>query len=93
MSNLLTQDVDTLDELHFILKNLVKAANVAFKTTKKPKKKLEEGFDIYFKSYSRLIKQLHNEYEEILEKFNLVLLELEKEVDTAKTITEEKVAE
>ncbi|MHA1243676.1 MAG: hypothetical protein ACTSP7_03780 [Candidatus Heimdallarchaeota archaeon] len=93
LSTLLTQDVATLDELHYILKNLVKAANVAFKTTKKPRKKLEEGFDLYFKSYSRLIKQLRNEFEEILEKFNLVLLELEKEVDTAKTITEEKVAE
>ena len=90
--NLLKQDVATIDEIHFVLKNLVKASEVTFKTTKKPNKKLEESFDFYYKSYSRLIKKLNTEFSEILEQFNLVLLELENEVNHAKTLTEEKVA-
>ncbi|MHA1124504.1 MAG: hypothetical protein ACTSO7_02150 [Candidatus Heimdallarchaeota archaeon] len=91
---LLTQDIATIEELHFILKNLMKAASVVFKTSKKPSKKLEESFDVYYKSYSRLIKKLVSEFEEILvEQLNIVLLEIEQEVEHVKTSIEEKVTE
>jgi len=90
--NLITVDIATLEELHLVLKNLVKATNVAFKTTKKPKKKLDDNFDLYFKSFSRLIRGINREFNEILEQFNIVLLELETEVEHTKTLTEEKVA-
>jgi hypothetical protein len=90
---LIVNDLESLAELQYILKNLVKATNLAFKTTKKPSKISEENFDDYYKTYSRLIKSLKNESEEIIEQFNNILLELEKEVENAKTIKEEKVPE
>jgi ABC-type transporter Mla subunit MlaD len=89
---MIKEDIDTIDKYTISMKDLVKAANVAFKQNQKQNKKLEEDYIQHLKNFSALLKEMDNDIEEINAEFDAVFKELKSEVEHAKQLGKAKVA-
>jgi hypothetical protein len=89
---LIKNDISTIKDLSIAVRDLVKAANAAFRKNKAPSKKVENDYEEHLKTMSSIVKKMDKESNTIASQFNGLVDELKGEVEIAKKLMKERVA-
>ncbi|TET27830.1 MAG: hypothetical protein E3J70_11175 [Candidatus Heimdallarchaeota archaeon] len=74
-------NIETINSINIINKNLCKSANVVFIVGKQSNKKTEDYFDNFIKEYTKLTRRLTRENNIFSEEFQQIVSVLEKEIE------------
>lgn len=91
LMNILKIELETHEKLNLTLKNLIKSINAVFSSERKSDKNNEVAFDNYFKEFSRIVRTVSRDFDNLTEFFSTSKEKLKLEVNIAMEQSEEQI--